>query len=156
MAYIAPCQHKLPERVSHMDYERTLGYINTDLLLTASFDLATLAAALAPEHAAHASISCLHVGHSDTMGYQASFEAFGVDGNHGTPEASIAVLLNAIERLAQSMKSLWRGCSGRTFDMGFNSGATPRCISHFLSVHTLARMQSLGIDVAVTVYQMSE
>ena len=139
-----------------MDSERTLGYINTDLLLTAPFDLAAVATALAPGHAAGASISCLHVGHNDETGYQASFEAFGSEGNHGTPEESITVLLNAIERLPAAKQSLWRGCSRRTFDVGYNSGAAPHCVSHSLSLHTLARMQSLGIDLAITVYQMTE
>jgi hypothetical protein len=139
-----------------MDSERTLGYINTDLLLCAPFDLSAVAAALAPKHAAGASISCLHVGHNDEMGYQATFEAFGPDGNHGTPEESITVLLDAIERFPVTVQSLWRSCSRRTFDLGYRSGVTPHCVSHFLSLDTLARMQSLGIDVAITVYQMTE
>lgn len=136
-----------------MDDESTLRYINTDLLLTAPFDLATLATVLAPENAP---ISCLHVGYNEKTGYQASFEAFDVDGNHGTPEESMTVLLDAIERLPQALQSMWRACSNKTFDMGYNSGVTPRPITHALSLHTLARMQSLGIDVSVTVYPISQ
>lgn len=139
-----------------MDYERAVRYINTDLLLTAPFDLTSLAAVLAPENIPDAPVSCLHVGYSDNMGYQASFEAFDLDGIHGTPEQSITVLLSAIEQLPETLQSMWRACSKKTFDIGYSSGVTPRHITSSLSLHTLARMQSLGIDVSITIYQMTE
>ncbi len=99
-----------------IDYEKTVRYINTDLVLTAPVDLTSLAEVISPESESPdtATITRLHVGYIDGIGYQATFEAFDQYGNFKTPEESINCLLNCIEQLPVALQSLWRACSKKT------------------------------------------
>lgn len=134
------------------DYDITVRYLNTDLLLTAPVDLASLVSALTAEHLPDPQIICLSVGYREGIGYQAHVEAFDLAGNYPTPENTIRALLDAIEQLSGSLRSVWEACCRKTVDIGYQSGFTPRHVIHHLSLQTLARMQSLGIDLSVTVY----
>lgn len=138
------------------DAEKTVHYINTGLLLVAPVDLDLLVRALAKDHLPDAALSCLHVGQGEGVGYQAHFEAFGPEGTFDTPEESIKALLDAVERLAQSLQPLWQACTRKTLDIGYESGVTPRCVTHPISIDTLARLQLLGIDLCISVYSAQD
>lgn len=139
-----------------MDNQQTVQYLNTDLELIATTDLASLAQALALSPITAASICCLHVGYMDPLGYHARFEAFGPEGSYQTPEQSINALLSAIEQLDPPLHALWQACSTKTLDIGYRSGIAPCTLSNQLSLRTLARMQVLGIDLSITLYPVDE
>lgn len=139
-----------------MDFEKNTHYINTDLLLSAPIELTSLARIIAPEHVQDAPISCLSVGRSETLEHYANFEAFGPVGHYETPEESINALLDAIEKLPESLRAVWQACSRRTVDIGYRSGSAPAHVVSAISLCTLARMQALGIDMAITVYSMAD
>jgi len=139
-----------------IDYEKTVRYINTDLVLTAPVDLTSLAEVISPKSESTAPITRLHVGYIDGIGYQATFEAFDQYGNFKTPEESINCLLNCIEQLPVALQSLWQACSKKTLDIGYSSGVSPRYVINPISIHTLASMQSLGVDISITIYSMTE
>lgn len=131
-------------------------YINTDLMLTAPVNLAPLAQAMAPGDLPEESISCLHDSQADGDLYHSVFEASGPQGSYPTPDESIRALLDAIEQLPQALQPLWHACTKKTLDIGYNSGVTPRSVSHPIPIDTLLRMQSLGIDLCITVYSVGE
>lgn len=131
-------------------------YINTDLMLTAPVNLAPLAQAMAPGDLPEESISCLHDSQADGDLYRSVFEAFGPQGSYPTPDESIRALLDAIEQLPQALQPLWQACTKKTLDIGYNSGVTPGSVSHPIPIDTLLRMQSLGIDLCITVYSVGE
>lgn len=72
-----------------IDDESGVYYINTDLMLTATVDLAPLAQAMAPGDLPDISISCLHDSQADGDLYHSIFEAFGPQGSYSTPDESI-------------------------------------------------------------------
>lgn len=108
-----------------MDNQQTVQYLNTDLELIATTDLASLAQALATSHITTASICCLHVGYMDPLGYHARFEAFGPEGSYQTPEQSINALLSAIEQLDPPLHALWQACSTRPWTSVIAAGLHP-------------------------------
>ena len=140
----------------YIDDESRVHYINTDLMLTAPVDLAPLAQAMAPGDLPDISISCLHDSQADGGLYHSVFEAFGAQGSYSTPDASIKALLDAVEQLPQALQPLWQACTKKTLDIGYNSGVTPGCVSHPIPTATLLRMQSLGIDLCITLYSLEE
>ena len=139
-----------------IDDESGVYYINTDLMLTAPVDLAPLAQAMAPEDLPDVSISCLHDSQADGDLYHSVFEAFGPQGSYSTPDESIKALLDVVEQLPQALQPLWRACTKKTLDIGYNSGVTPGYVSHPIPIDTLLRMQSLGVDLCITVYSLEE
>ena len=131
-------------------------YINTDLMLTAPVDLVPLAQAIAPGDLPDASISCLHDSQADGDLYHSVFEAFGPQGSYSTPDESIKALLDAVEQLPQALQPLWQACTKKTLDIGYRSAVTPGYVSHPIPTGTLLRMQSLGVDLCITVYPLEE
>ncbi|OZY41626.1 hypothetical protein CJF43_12280 [Pseudomonas fragi] len=139
-----------------MDDKSGVHYINTDLMLTAAVDLAPLAQAMAPGDLPDISISCLHDSQADGGLYHSVFEAFGPQGSYSTPDESIKALLDAVEQLPQALQRMWRACTKKTLNIGYNSGVTPGYVSHPIPIDTLLRMQSLGVDLCITVYSLEE
>lgn len=139
-----------------IDDKSGVHYINTDLMLTAAVDLAPLAQAMAPGDLPDISISCLHDSQADGGLYHSVFEAFGPQGSYSTPDESIKALLDAVEQLPQALQRMWRACTKKTLNIGYNSGVTPGYVSHPIPIDTLLRMQSLGVDLCITVYSLQE
>ena len=139
-----------------IDDKSGVHYINTDLMLTAAVDLAPLAQAMAPGDLPDISISCLHDSQADGGLYHSVFEAFGPQGSYSTPDESIKALLDAVEQLPQAHQRMWRACTKKTLNIGYNSGVTPGYVSHPIPIDTLLRMQSLGVDLCITVYSLEE
>ncbi|MDP5008618.1 MAG: hypothetical protein NWQ13_06460 [Glaciimonas sp.] len=131
-----------------MEQYQDTRYINTDLCLCSTIDLTPLADAITTEN-----LLCLGVHRSDDGFYNVAFEAFNTSGNYATPEESINALLDAIDTLPASLKSIWQTCEQRTLDIGYNSGTSPNEISNTISTHNLGRMHALRIDMKITVYR---
>jgi hypothetical protein len=125
---------------------REIRYCNTDLDLTAPFDLAPLSEALAALNVFSLGI---HQHHPGT--WTSSFET----GAFGAPQPNITALLDAIDRLDPVSFGLWKKCTVRDFNLGYECGETPRVFQQGVSADNLARMAALGLSLRITLYPIT-
>lgn len=118
-------------------------YCNTDLDLTARFDLTPLSDAFAA-----LDVFSLGIHQHEPGIWSASFET----GAFGDPEPNIAALLDAIELLDPDSRGLWAQCSTREFNLGYECGDTPWPFQQGVSSNILARMAKLGLSFRITLY----
>lgn len=69
-----------------------------------------------------------------------------------SPDKAINHLCELIESCSKAGLKQWLSCSKRTFDIGFNSGSTPKCYSQALHVDTLLRISAIGAGIEITLY----
>lgn len=119
-------------------------YLNTDLDLSAEFDLDPLAAALESLR-----VFPLHVTQGEDGAWYSTFELLGQEAD---PETTIVKLLDAIEALDETAQDLWSKCSFREFNIGYEGGQEPGVFSTGLDSDLLARIALLGASLRVTVY----
>ena len=118
-------------------------YCNTDLDLTARFDLTPLSDALAA-----LDVFSLGIHQHEPGIWAASFET----GAFGDPEPNIAALLDAIDRLDPPFREPWEKCSTREFNLGYECGDTPWPFQQGVSTDNLARMAVPGLSFRITLY----
>ena len=124
--------------------DNTICYLNTDLDLTSTEDLTVLAAALEAE-----GIPPLHVTHDADGLWHATFET---DTQFAEPAPNIATMLAIVESLAESLRSVWDGCTLREFNIGYDCGAEPWAFNQGLPVELLSRMAAAGASLRLTLY----
>ena len=82
--------------------------------------------------------------------YSASFE---------TAELSTKEIMNeyfnVIDSLSGDMLELLNNCLTRKFDIGFNSGITPRSFSYSIDNEILNKITSIGCTINITIYPMN-
>lgn len=122
-------------------------YLNTDLDLVASRDLAPLAAALEARR-----VNALHVGLGTDKRWYATFENDWSDTSVDEPENAIAAMLDAMESLKGAARSLWSNCVLREFNIGYNCGDEPWAFNNGLTNATLRRMAKVGATLKITIY----
>jgi hypothetical protein len=123
-------------------------YLNTDLDLASAKDLTALAAAFQKR-----GMYSLHVSHNDDGMWYATLET---EEQHDEPESNIAAMLVAIESLAGSLRTAWRGCTRREFNIGYDCGEEPWGFNQALSPGLLARVAKAGASVRITIYPERE
>ena len=57
-----------------------------------------------------------------------------------------------IESIHESVRSIWRSCSLREFNIGYVSGSEPWAFNNGISSHTLGRMAAVGASLRITLY----
>jgi hypothetical protein len=122
----------------------TICYRNTDLDLKSNHDLRPLAAALD----AHG-IRPLYVTRGEDARWHATFET---SDDHDQPEANIAAMIAAIEALTEDMRTVWRECLLREFNLGYDCGVKPWAFNQGLSGQLLGRMAAAGASLRITLY----
>jgi hypothetical protein len=120
-------------------------YLNTDLDLVAARDFTPLAAALE----AQGVCPLYGVTHGEGEHWYATFET---DHQYNTPEETMAVMLDAIESLSRTTRTLWTECSLREFNIGYVCGDHPWAFNHGLSNRTLVRAGTAGATLRITLY----
>jgi hypothetical protein len=125
-------------------------YRNTDLVLTAGFDLRALGDVLED-----GGLVLLHC-QPDAAGtkWLASLET--CTASEESPDETIGKLLDVIERLGESARETWLRCTQREFNIGYDCGVEPRSFETFVSAETIARMARLGISLGITIYPAEE
>ena len=68
------------------------------------------------------------------------------------PELNIAALVAVVESLDEQHLSLWRGCTQREFNIGYDCGAEPWAFNQGLSSELLGRMADIGTSLRITLY----
>jgi hypothetical protein len=121
-------------------------YLNTDLDLTCAKDLRKLAAVLNRR-----GFFSLHVTRQENGVWSAWFELETND-TYDEPEPNIASMLDVIETLAKASRDLWRACSAREFNVGYECGYHPWAFNHGFSSQLLRRIAKVGASLRITLY----
>jgi len=119
-------------------------YLNTDLDLAADDDLTLLAAIFEAQ-----GVPAFHVTCGGDGRWYATFET---KRQFDEPEPNIAAMLDVVESLSGPARRLWRACTRREFNIGYDCGSEPRCFNHGLSSQTLGRMAKAGASLRITLY----
>jgi hypothetical protein len=125
-----------------------ISYLNTDLDLTSPEDLTALSKVFESQ-----GVFPLHVTHGEDGRWYATFE--GVD-QHTEPEPSIAAMVAVAESLRRPYRSVWRGCTQREFNIGYDCGAQPWAFNQGLSCGLLERIAAIGASLRWTLYPERE
>ena len=72
-----------------------------------------------------------------------------------SPDKAINHLCELIESCSRNALKQWLSCSRRTFDIGFESGTSPKCFNQALSADTLLRISAIGAGIEITIYPLS-
>lgn len=124
--------------------DRTIHYLNTDLDLSSAEDLTELVRALEAR-----GLFVLHSARCEDGPWLAIFEAAG---QYAEPEASIAEIIAIVESLPLSLKTIWRGCIYREFNIGYSCGEHPQAFEQTLSNSLLTRISAANVSLKVTIY----
>jgi hypothetical protein len=123
---------------------RAIAYVNTDLELKSTDDLALLVAAFTA-----AKLFALHVTLGDDGVWFAVLET---ETQYDEPGANIAAMLAVIEALPDEARLAWAGCVLREFNIGYDCGTQPRGFTQALSSDLLRRVATLAASVRITIY----
>ena len=122
-------------------------YLNTDLLIESKSDLSRIVQEFGDD------VIVLH--HGDTRGYHhASFEIDSGGTNAGADEVIIA-FCHLVENLPEEVREIWDGCCSKVFDIGYESGTSPRSFRSELRAPTIQRVAAIGASIVVTIYSLS-
>lgn len=122
----------------------TICYLNTDLDLTSTEDLTSLAAALAKK-----GVCPLHTTHGEDGLWYATFEVYR---RQSEPEQDIADMLKVVESLGKRLRAIWLGCSRREFNIGYDCGSKPWAFNQGISNQLLKRMAAAEASLRITIY----
>ena len=116
-------------------------YRNVDLELESRASLAPIIEAFGED------VIVLYQGDSREL-FTASFEAAGSCCS-GDAEGAISGLCRLVENLPDDARRLWDKCCTRVFDIGYESGDSPRSLRSILHPETVARVAALGAAIVV-------
>ena len=119
-------------------------YLNVDLDLESRTTLAPIVEAFGED------VVVLHQSTSREL-FTASFEVAG-SGCSGDAEGAINSLCLLVENLPADARRLWDECCTRVFDIGYESGDSPRSFRSILHPATVIRMAALGAAIVITIY----
>jgi hypothetical protein len=120
-------------------------YRNTDLVLACADDLTPLAAVFKA-----IGVCPRYVGHYEDGQWYASF---AMDETFQEAEQNIAVMLAVVELLSDQAMDIWRSCTQREFNIGYDYGSEPPSFCHYLSNDLLRRMAEAGVSLGITLYR---
>ena len=125
-----------------------IAYVNTDLDLKSTDDLAPLVAGFTA-----AGVFALHVTLGDDGVWFAVLET---ERQYDEPGANIAAILGVIEALPDELRLAWAGCTLREFNIGYDCGTHPWGFTQALSPGVLRRVATLDASVRITIYPERE
>ena len=113
-------------------------YYNTDLELTAPFDLQPLADVLAGRGLMVLTVHPIEGG---------TFAAFETGGLTPTLESTVLELLEVVESLDDDAKRQWADCSRREFNIGYERSDEPGIFEHVLSPGAISRLAAVSASL---------
>ena len=119
-------------------------YLNTDLDLRSSEDLSPIADVFKSH-----GVFALHVTHADDGLWYAIFET---KDSFEEPDPNIVKMLDAIESLKRTQRTIWSRCDFREFNIGYDCGDEPWSFNQGLSNETLSRIAAVGATLRWTLY----
>ncbi|EGI73805.1 hypothetical protein PPAR_a0927 [Pseudoalteromonas paragorgicola KMM 3548] len=121
-------------------------FLNVDLELESKQDISLLVADLKKV------ATILHYD-KDEYRQLARIEATG---EVSTPDKAINHICELIESCSRNALKQWLSCSRRTFDIGFESGTSPKCFNQALDADTLLRISAIGAGMEITIYPIEK
>ena len=95
----------------------------------------------------------MHCGELTPGSYMASFEIHpNEDRDDHTAEEKIHAFCDSIEELQGVANDLWKRATRRVIDLGYQADDNCGAFNDSLSAYSLRRLESLGIDLALTIY----
>lgn len=129
-------------KVNHL----VIQYVNTDLDLCASCDLTPLTRALEAR-----GVRPLNVEQSSDGIWYSTLEVTN-DVEPDEPETTVRVMLDAIESIDGAAREIWKTCSKREFNIGFDCGDEPWAFNNGLTDSTIKRMAGVDTSLRITLY----
>lgn len=123
----------------------TIQYLNTDLDISSSDDLTSLASALV----AAGTWALLDAMKADDGLWHARFET---EADFQEAEPNIAAMVGIVESLDEPLRQAWFRCSLREFNIGYDCGSKPWAFNQALSSELLGRMAAIGASLRLTLY----
>jgi hypothetical protein len=80
--------------------------------------------------------------------------AVGLGHPDTTADKAVSSYCSLIEKLTDSSKALWAGCSRRAVDIAFESGTEPESQTFDLPEALVHRASALGLSIAITIYRV--
>jgi len=121
-------------------------FLNVDLELESKHDISVLVADLKKNAT---------VLHYDKDEYR-QLTRIEASGEISTPDKAINHLCELIESCSRNALKQWLSCSRRTFDIGFESGMSPKCFNQALHADTLLRISAIGAGMEITIYPIEK
>jgi hypothetical protein len=121
-------------------------FLNVDLEIESSSDLAPLAAELEPDACA------LYCGPA-AVGYLLNLELNSRSADTDGPDERIHKLCQLVEALSPAGRQGWQSASRRTFDVGYDATTAHMAARFALRTDTLERIARMGATLTVTVYR---
>jgi hypothetical protein len=119
-------------------------YVTTDLHLESKMDLTPLAEAFDRK-----GLIVYHVMKWESGLWQSRFRT---SKGYILPDKNIVRMLNAVESLNKTSRSLWEACTVRNFDIAYDCGEEPGQFIQRLSSTTIQRIAQVGAAVVLTLY----
>jgi hypothetical protein len=95
-------------------------------------------------------VHVLYHGPSGDQTHLAALEIY--EGDDEDPDSIVNAFCRLVERLSPRGQAVWKTCSTRRFDIGFESGVSGRPLCIDLDPKTLRRVSDLSASVGVTIY----
>jgi len=128
-------------------------FINADLEITSTEDLAPISAAFARLGDRFFELHCGDMGTGVFFArFEIHLEPLVYSPELNTAEAKIEGFCDSIAELPESAREIWDRAQKRVIDLGYASGNHCPVFHDFLSAPLLNRMQALGIDLALSIY----
>ena len=123
-------------------------YLNTDLEIESVNDLSLIVEDFGEDVMVH------H--HGEINGYQHASFSFSGAGMYVGADGAINAFCSLIENLSEEARKVWNGCCTRVFDIGYDSGSTPRSFRSEVRASTIQRAAAVGASIAVTIYPLRD
>jgi len=81
--------------------------------------------------------------------------SIGLETNHldsSGPEEDIIELLEFIELMPSELQHLWKNCSKKVMDIGYECGTTIDTLDSLISANTLQKMAKAGCAINIRIY----
>lgn len=128
-----------------MERPEESSFLNVDLDVEASFDLAPLVEALGDR------VSNMYTG-PGAAGFETHLELSGELVMPASADVAIRGFVTLLTALPSSARKLWDDATKREFNIGIQGGVTPRAFELALDAATIADIARLGARIGVTVY----
>lgn len=117
-------------------------YLNTDLEIESKSDLSRIVEEFGNDVFVH------H--HGEIRGYEHA--SFSIAGGSADADATINSFCTLVEQLPKDVRQIWDGCCSRIFDIGYESGTSPKTFRSDIRAATIQRIAELGASIVVTIY----
>lgn len=125
-------------------------FINADLEITSQENLAPIKDAFSRYGDRFFEMHCREIAPDS---YMASFEIHpDEDRDDHTAEEKIHAFCDSIEELQGVANDLWGRATRRVIDLGYQADDNCEAFNDSLSASSLSRLESLGIELALTIY----